>query len=80
MKKIKYYWSRFMSETPKTLKSLQKVMGSISAATASMSVSLLAFDKTKSVAITLGIVSAIAAGIAAGLQFATSDSNIAEQK
>lgn len=69
-----------MSETPKTLKSLQRVMGSISAATASMSVSLLAFDKTKSVAITLGIVSAVTAGLAAGLQFATSDPNIAEQK
>ena len=77
---MKKYWKRFLSETPKGLKNLQRIFGSISVATLTMSTSLLAFDKTKNIAITLGIVSAISAGIAAGLQFATTDPNLSENK
>lgn len=77
---MKKYWKRFLSETPKALKKLQKVMGSISVATATMSASLLVYEESKSVAITLGIISAICGGITAGLQFATTDKELSELK
>ena len=77
---MKTYWKRFLSDTPKALKKLQKVMGSISVATATMSASLLVYEESKSVAITLGIISAICGGIAAGLQFATTDKELSELK
>lgn len=74
--KKRLYIKRLKSETPKALKKVQKIAGSISAGTAIMASSLAAFEKTQSFAIILGIISGITAGISAGCQFATTDETL----
>ena len=76
---MKKYWKRFLSNKPKALKKLQKILGSVSAGLASIAAGLLVYDEMKMISIVCGIISIILGGVCTGLQFATSDKELQNQ-
>lgn len=76
---MKVYWKRFWSNTPKALKKLQKILGSISAGLATIAAGLLVYDNMKDIATICGIISIVLGGICTGLQFATTDKELQNQ-
>jgi len=76
MKTKNLYWKRLISETPKALKKLRLIAGSIAAMCTAMAVPLATFEKTQKVAIVLGIIGGVMTGVAAGCSFATTDPDL----
>lgn len=76
MNTITYYWKRFTSDTPKALKKLGIITGSISAACISIATTFSTIDHLTKVAGVLGIIGSVTGGIALGCKFATTDPNL----